>query len=325
MSIDLDFDAAQQALADAVSQFCRDHWTEADARAPGPGFNADIWRSLAGLGVLAAGAPDEESGALEVCAIAEALGRAAFPGPLAASYLAQQILPPDEAARVASGETVVCVGAPPLIPWADHAQCFLECDEGQLYRAELEGEVIPEPGFGGEAWGRVRLVRGEALPDAARGLALGEIVRAAYLAAAGARLVADAAEHARTRKQFARPIGEFQAVAHPLAQAHMRLEAARSLARAAAWVFDAGAVADSGRRAATAGLSASAAALDAVHVSHQVFGAVGITLEGPAFPLSRRIRSWAGQGLATERAREALCGEYGWGPMPVKRAGEGAA
>ena len=312
MSIDLDFDAGQQALADAVSQFCRDHWTDADARAPGPGFSAERWRALAQLGVLGAGAPTEESGALEVCAIAEALGRAAFPGPLVASYLAQQVLPPDEAAGVASGEILVCVGTPPLIPWADHAQCFLEWDAGQLYRAEPEGQVIPEPGFGGESWGRVRFMRGEALPEAARGLALGEIVRAAYLAAAGARLVADAAEHARTRQQFARPIGDFQAVAHPLAQAHMRLEAALGLTRAAAWAFDDGAVAEAGRRAATAGLSASGAALDAVHAGHQVFGAVGITLEGPIFPMTRRIRALAGQGLATERAREALCGEYGW-------------
>lgn len=312
MSIDLDFDAGQQALADAVSQFCKDHWTDADAREPGPGFSRERWRALAQLGVLAAGAPGEASGALEVCAIAEALGRAAFPGPLVASFLAQQVLPADEAARIASGETLVCVGTPPLIAWADHAQCFLECDGSQLYRGEPAGGVMSELAFGGEAWGRVGLVRGDALPEAARGLALGEIVRAAYLAAAGARLVADAAEHARTRQQFGRPVGEFQAVAHPLAQVHMRLEAARGLARAAAWVFDAGAVADAGRRAATAGLSASGAGLDAVHVSHQVFGAVGITVEGPAFPISRRIRSVAVQGLATQRAREALCGEYGW-------------
>jgi alkylation response protein AidB-like acyl-CoA dehydrogenase len=312
VSIDLDFDAGQQALAQAVSQFCRDHWTEEDARAPGPGFSRARWRALADLGVLAAGAPGEESGALEICAVVEALGHAAFPGPLVASYLAQQVLPADEAARIAAGEAVVCVGTPPLLAWAEQADCFLECDAGRLYRAQPAAAVKPVAGFGGEAWGRVGLVRGDALPESTRGLALGEIVRAAYLAAAGGRLIADATEHARSRRQFGHPIGEFQAVAHPLAQAHMRLEAARTLARAAACAFDGAPPAEAASRAGLAGLSATGAALDAVHVGHQIFGALGITLEGPAFPLSRRIRSLAGQGPGADRAREELCSELGW-------------
>jgi hypothetical protein len=40
-----------------------------------------------------------------------------------------------------------------------------------------------------------------------------------------------------------------------------------------------------------------------VHVCHQVFGAIGITLEGPAFHVSRRIRqlaAWPGEAAARE-------------------------
>ena len=50
-------------------------------------------------------------------------------------------------------------------------------------------------------------------------------------------------------------------------------------------------------------VSAFSSALDAVHVCHQVFGAIGITLEGPAFHVSRRIRQLAsspGDAVARE-------------------------
>ena len=116
-----------------------------------------------------------------------------------------------------------------------------------------------------------------------------DVARAAYLAAAGQRLVDAAAAHARNRVQFGRPIGDFQAVAHPLADCASRLLAARTLARVAAFWIDCGS-GDSGVQAATARLSAGSAALESAHVAHQVFGAVGITLEGPAFAASRCIR-----------------------------------
>jgi alkylation response protein AidB-like acyl-CoA dehydrogenase len=42
-------------------------------------------------------------------------------------------------------------------------------------------------------------------------------------------------EHARTRTQFGKPIGTYQAVSHPLAQTYTDVELARSLAYWAAW------------------------------------------------------------------------------------------
>jgi alkylation response protein AidB-like acyl-CoA dehydrogenase len=137
-----------------------------------------------------------------------------------------------------------------------------------------------------------------------RAFALHDIACAAYLAAAGAALVARAALHARTRRQFGRALGEFQAVAHPLADCAMRCDAARILARRAACAFDASA-GDVSARAAAARLSARAAALDAAHVGHQVFGAQGIALEGPVFHVSRRIRQLASLPEGELRAREA--------------------
>src|SRR5262249_48324119 len=69
---------------------------------------------------------------------------------------------------------------------------------------------------------------------------LSELALGAYLAAAGRRLVEDAAAHARTRRQFGRPIADFQAVAHPLADAAIQLDAAATLSRVAADRWDEG-------------------------------------------------------------------------------------
>jgi hypothetical protein len=58
--------------------------------------------------------------------------------------------------------------------------------------------------------------------------------------------------------------------------------------------------------AAAARLSARRAALDAAHTCHQLFGAVGITLEGPVFHISRRLRQLASQPPGESAARASL-------------------
>jgi alkylation response protein AidB-like acyl-CoA dehydrogenase len=45
-------------------------------------------------------------------------------------------------------------------------------------------------------------------------------------------------QHARERRQFGRPIGEFQGVSHKIVQMRTRLDAARLLTRRAAWALD---------------------------------------------------------------------------------------
>jgi hypothetical protein len=306
-SLDLDFDDGQQALADAVSQLCRDRCDDDAVRAAAGRFPREAWRELAALGVLEIGAPGGEGGALELAAAMESLGRAVFPGPLVATVWAVRALPEAERRRVAAGEAVVCVATPPELPFAPVADVFVEIapDGGAAWRAEPDGEIEPVETLGGEPWGRGRLARGAALSDLGPALAAADLARASYLAAAGRRLVDDAAEHARTRRQFGRAIGEFQAVAHPLADLAIRLDGARALARSAAFRLDAD-DGDGPAWAAAARLSASRAALDAIHGAHQVFGAVGITLEGPAFHVTRRIRQVASSPPADRHARPAV-------------------
>jgi alkylation response protein AidB-like acyl-CoA dehydrogenase len=199
--------------------------------------------------------------------------------------------------------------------WAPAASLFVEIDGEFAHLARPRGAIEPVETLGGEPWGRVQLVRSAPLGDARRALALDDVALAAYLAAAGTRLVEDAAELARTRQQFGRAIGEFQAVAHPLAEAEVQLAGAATLARAAAFRFDRahanGLEPDTIAAAGAARLSAARSALGAAHVCHQLFGAIGITLEGPVFHVSRRIRQLASDPHRDEPARAAVLASYG--------------
>lgn len=312
MSLDLSFDDGQQAIADAVQQFCSGRCDDDVVKATSGSLPRDLWCELAELGVLGVLTADSEGGALECVAAVESLGRAGFPGPLAATFAATRLLEGPESAVIAAGQGIVCLGEPPLLPWGCEADFYLEIVGERVFRGRPTGALQPVETLGGEPWARGELERGEELADGAAGLVVFRLVVAAQCAALGQRLVEDASAHARVRKQFGRPIGDFQAVAHPLADCSMRLAAAANLARAAAFHFDEGAAEPAGHLAAAAHLSATDAGVEAAHVCHQVFGAVGITLEGPAFHLSRRIRQLASQAPSRSSSRERLLQETGF-------------
>lgn len=308
MGLDLQFDDSQQAVADAVAQFCRERCTDEVVKASTGSFPMELWKGLSELGVLALSTPEGDGGALELVAALESLGAAVFPGPLPATFFATQILPEKERVGVASGAAVVSAGTPPLMPFAPVADVFVVLDGDRVFLGVRSGDVDALETLGGEPWGRIALDRGAELGREGgllRARVLHDIAFAAYTAAAGRRLVRDTCEHARTRKQFGRSLGEFQAVAHPLADCEISLAAAATLARTAAFRFQEDAT-DSAARAAAARLCARRAALDAAYTCHQLFGAVGITLEGPVFHISRRLRQLASQPPGDAAARASL-------------------
>ena len=87
-----------------------------------------------------------------------------------------------------------------------------------------------------------------------------------------------AVEYAKTREQFGKPIGVYQAVSHRLADTYVETELARSLAYWAAWC-----VAESDPQAELAVAAAKAycgdAAVAACERSIQVHGGIGFTWE----------------------------------------------
>ena len=82
----------------------------------------------------------------------------------------------------------------------------------------------------GEPWGRVALERLAPVDDARRrrALVIGDVAVAAYLVGAAGHLVAITSQWLQDRVQFGRPIGQFQSLAHPLADVAIRTRAARA-------------------------------------------------------------------------------------------------
>lgn len=125
--------------------------------------------------------------------------------------------------------------------------------------------------------------------DAGAGTGLVRDLAAVLLAAdacgTAARAVETAAEHARTREQFGRPIGQFQGVKHLCADMLVRLEQARAL------TWDAARAGHDEARSLTAALAA-ATALDAAYTCAkdciQILGGIGFTWEHDAHLLLRR-------------------------------------
>lgn len=105
------------------------------------------------------------------------------------------------------------------------------------------------------------------------------VMTAAFAIGMGRYAVARAVDYARTREVWDRPIGTHQAIAHPLAQAHIELELARLMTQKAAALYDAGDDAGAGEAANMAKYAAGEAAVHAVDQAVHTLGGNGLTSE----------------------------------------------
>jgi alkylation response protein AidB-like acyl-CoA dehydrogenase len=109
-------------------------------------------------------------------------------------------------------------------------------------------------------------------------------------------------EHAKTRLQFGKPIGTYQAVSHPLAQTYTDVELSRSLVYWAAWC-----VAETDDRAEIAAAAAKAfaaeAAVAACERSIQVHAGIGFTWEHPLHRFYKRALWLEGFGRRPAQLR----------------------
>jgi alkylation response protein AidB-like acyl-CoA dehydrogenase len=105
------------------------------------------------------------------------------------------------------------------------------------------------------------------------------IVIAAEAVGIGKRAVETAARYARERIVFDRPIGQNQAIAHPLADSWSELEAAELAWQKAAWTYDRGDRSKVGALANSAKLRAGEASFRACDRALQTFGGFGYAKE----------------------------------------------
>ena len=124
----------------------------------------------------------------------------------------------------------------------------------------------------------------------------------------GARATELAIAYASEREQFGRKIGSYQAIAHPLVDAYVAVELARSLAYWAAW-----AVAEDDEQAdvacAAAKSQAAEAAVLACERSIQVHGGIGFTWEHPLHRYYKRAL-WLEAALGHGREHRAGVAEF---------------
>ncbi|MFM1991378.1 MAG: hypothetical protein RJA99_4335 [Pseudomonadota bacterium] len=253
---------------------------------PARGFDPALWHALAEAGVPRLLRPEAQGGAGEAwsdaAAVLQAVGRFAAAVPLADALLAHALL-------AAGGHDAddrpirLSVAAPDGAP--DPADG--DAAAGEVHRLEVD------------PWGSVARCRwheaGAAAPrafelvDAAGVRARLAVVAAAMLTGAMRSAIDLGVEYAGVRKAFGRPIGQFQAVQHPLAVAAEEVAASRAALDWAAASIEAG---DGTVAAMVAKARAAEAAGRVAAVVHQVHGAIGFTAEHALHRFSTLLWRW---------------------------------
>ncbi len=188
----------------------------------------DRWAELAELGWL--DVAEAGLGFVEEALLLEEIGYACYPGPYIATVgFALPWLSAEQRARVAAGEERWSVDVDG-VPWLGTVD-FVVSDGGTAYPARGEDAASVDPS---RPMGRLDKADGEPLAGN-RNLPRARTASAAEAVGVAQRALDLGVEHAKTRLQFGKPIGTYQAVSHPLAQTYTDVELARSLVYWAAW------------------------------------------------------------------------------------------
>lgn len=158
------------------------------------------------------------------------------------------------------------------------------------------------------------LAEGPAAQDALRhALAAGQILQAAELLGAGQAMLAQTLAYLRTRTQFGKPIGSFQALQHRCVDMFIHLEVAQAtLAEVLALAGQGLPAARLEAEASRVNARCTAAALQASRASVQLHGAIGYTQECDLSLFYKRVlclSAWLGNASAHQRRHAALAGE----------------
>ena len=302
------------------------------------GYDPAVLRQIGEMGWIGLRVPEAAGGAglgmAELCVVAEELGAALAPEPLVASALSAS-LRPDPA--VLAGEAAVplawqerpdALGARPdtvfdagrvtgrklFVPAPVAASAFLVTTQAglALVQHDAPGVVIDVARL--QDGGQVATVSFNAAPgeavagDPAVALDDATLATAAMLLGVMEQAFTLTLDFLRTRQQFGKPIGSFQALQHKAADLKLQLELTRASVEAAAATVDSGAslamrqaaVSRAKARAATAGMLVTRQAV-------QMHGGVGYTDEYDVGLYLRRAMVLSNQygSAAAHRARFA--------------------
>ncbi|HYB36580.1 MAG TPA: acyl-CoA dehydrogenase family protein [Mycobacterium sp.] len=342
--MDVGVNAEQLALRDSVRDVLRTECPPDVARQAmtDPEHWRTLWKTVVDLGWTELAAPDVDYGTLDLAVVLEECGAAIAPIPLLSSAgLAAGVLrasgPAVTQALGDIGGGVVAAlavhppghrlpGAPTTlqrgrlrgravaVPWVSRAELIVTLatsGDGVMAAVARTGDGITvKPSESTDPAQPVADVEIDTEPVATAPVDL-ESALAAPLVAAAADLVglasaalARSVEHAKSRRQFGKPIGAFQGVKHALADNYVSVERARSLTYAAAARLDDPAItpAAAWTAAALAKAAAGEAAVSCARTAVQVHGAIAQTWEHDIHLYLRH--AW--QGAATLGDSRAL-------------------
>jgi alkylation response protein AidB-like acyl-CoA dehydrogenase len=285
-----------------------------------PGFDPAVWRTMADMGWLALRVPEASGGSglgmAEYVALAEALGAGLVPEPFIPGILAATLLPrpdmldgsqivlpawqespdsltPDDTTSLTDGKVT---GTKLFVPMAAGADAFLVATAQGLALVDAKAPGVTTESAAtqdGGSYGTIHFQNAPAEPIPGNAT---DVIEEATLATAAALLgvmescFALTLDFMRTRKQFGKPIGSFQALQHRAADLKLQIALTRASVESAAATLDSGASLQSRRVAVS---RAKARAADAASLitrqSIQLHGGIGYTDEYDAGLYLRRV------------------------------------
>lgn len=291
--------AFRDAVRDLLANECppavvRAAWDNADGR------SGTVWGTLAEMGVLGAGASEDQGGLgfsiLDLVLITEETGYVALPEPFVEhAVVAVPALADATAAAVGEQLVTAALGGAPFVPYAESADLLLTEEDDVLVVVPRAGlQIEPEASIDGSRrlgwveWDTAAAVGDDAALAAA--FDRGALGTAAQLVGLSRRMLDLTVDYVKEREQFGVPIGSFQAVKHHLADARIALEFARPLVYRAAWSSAEGDPEASVHVSMAKAMASDAAVLTA-QKALQCHGAMGYSFEYDLHLYMKRV--WA--------------------------------
>lgn len=280
----------QVALAEAIDEIVSGHGGASIAHAWGVGDTAPgitLWNQFTELGLsglrIAETAGGMGGSTSDLAIVFERLGYHAVPGPYLESIALLPHLVGDAEVESLAAGAIATAAVETVHPYALDAHAASD-----LFLVSETGIVQATPGDPVDSISRQRKLFTLTADDSAvtpfaedalrRALNEATVANTAMLLGSGERLLEEAVSYAKIREQFGRPIGEYQALKHQLADVRVALSFARPLLWQAALALETDNAATDRDISAAKVATASAAAL-ASRVSLQVHAAIGYTVE----------------------------------------------
>lgn len=287
----------------------------------------NLWSSLAQLGVTSLSIDPEFDGLgadpVDMVVALERLGKWAVPGPVVESIVAVPALLgalPSEQQRewlpgLASGQLIATLAVEPNVPYAVDpamADVVLLARTASVSTATVVAvheSIDPSRRLGQVVAEGTQIAGGDSTEAIDRAEVLATLACAAQLLGAGQAMLDATVDYAKSRQQFGRPIGSFQAIKHALADVFIGLELARPVLFNAA--LSVGANSRHARRDASAAkVVCGTAANSSSRTALQVHGAIGYTMEYDLSLWTTKVRalqsSWGTAAVHRRRVLESL-------------------